>query len=145
MNRVQRVLVISIIVAAIAIAVAAIRLATLGGDAGTSAEAPDAPAESADPVARRAPAPVRAAKIVIKRGIPAGGPADLRVRRGEVLKLTVVSRGAEDEVHVHGYDLRQDVTPDRPARFRFVATITGEFDVELETVGVKLADLEVTP
>jgi len=142
MNQVQRLLVVSIIVAVLAIAVAAIRLATVGGDKDTSAEAPDAPAE---PVARRAPRPIRTARIVIRRGIPAGGPADLRVRRGEELRLTVVSTGAEDDVHVHGYDLLQPVSPDRPARFRFPATIVGEFDVELETVGVKLADLEVVP
>jgi heme/copper-type cytochrome/quinol oxidase subunit 2 len=54
-----------------------------------------------------------------------------------------VSSDVADEVHVHGYDLMQDVTPDAPATVTFDATIPGVFEVELEELGQQLLTLQV--
>ena len=50
--------------------------------------------------------------------------------KGDTIAFTVTS-DEPGEVHVHGYELMQDVTPDAPATVSFEATIDGIFDVEL--------------
>ena len=153
MNRVQRVLVFSIIVAAAAILLAAVRIATLGDHAGTAPEqlgSGDAgvPADTADPAqpaaAQPDPArPVRRVKVALVQGIPKGGPAKVRLRVGEELRLTVTSTGAEDTVVVNGYELREPVSPTQPARFKIIADQPGFYDVLMQTSGTKLADLDI--
>ena len=59
--------------------------------------------------------------------------------------VIVVTADASDEVHVHGYDLMADVTPDEPATIRFIADVAGVFEVELEDAGRALFQLEVLP
>jgi hypothetical protein len=149
MNRVQRVLLFSIVVAAAAIVLAAVRLATLGDEADTSPQQVDSSdsgvvdtADAATP-APVAQGPVRRVKIALVQGIPKGGPAKIRLRVGDELRLTVTSTGAEDTVVVNGYELREAVAPDDPAQFRIVADQPGFFDVLLQTSGTKLADLDI--
>jgi hypothetical protein len=149
MNRVQRILVLSIIVAAVAIVLAVVRLATLGDDAGTSPEHVDSSDDSGvvDTADTSAPAPQRPLRRVkvalIQGGIPKGGPAEIRLRVGDELRLTVTSTGAEDTVIVNGYELREMVSPADPAEFKIVADKPGFFDVLLQTSGTKLADLDI--
>jgi heme/copper-type cytochrome/quinol oxidase subunit 2 len=50
-----------------------------------------------------------------------------------------------DEVHVHGYDLKQDVPAGGETQLEFEATIEGRFEVELENAGTQIANLDVTP
>ena len=50
-----------------------------------------------------------------------------------------------DEIHVHGYDLKKDVTAGGSVEFDFTATIEGRFEVELENAGTQIAMLEVDP
>lgn len=54
-----------------------------------------------------------------------------------------VTADVADEVHLHGYDLKADVAPGKPATFTFKATKTGIFEVELEKKGLKLFELTV--
>jgi len=61
---------------------------------------------------------------------------------GQRVRLQVVSDVA-DEVHVHGYDLKQDVAPGAPATVEFVADQPGLFEVELEAAKLQLVQLEV--
>jgi hypothetical protein len=150
MSRVQRVLVISLIVAAAAIVLAAVRLATLGDDAGTAPQTIDSTtdagavdtAAAAEPPPQAA-RPVRRVKVALVQGIPKGGPAKISMRVGEELRLTVTSTGAEDTVVVNGFEQREPVSPDKPARFTIVADNPGFFDVLLQTSGTKLADLDI--
>ena len=72
------------------------------------------------------------------------GPGDVEVRRGERVRL-VVEADVSDEVHVHGYDLLAEVTPDEPAVIAFRANAPGVFEVELEGAGLLLLELTVTP
>lgn len=74
----------------------------------------------------------------------AQGPRDVEVSQGERVRL-VVEADVSDEVHVHGYDLLADVSPDDPAVIVFRANAPGVFEVELEGAGLLLLELTVTP
>jgi hypothetical protein len=59
--------------------------------------------------------------------------------------VLIVRADVEDEVHVHGYDLMQDVAPGSPARISFTADSEGRFEVELEDRHLPLTELVVEP
>jgi hypothetical protein len=80
--------------------------------------------------------------IEVEGGQPVGGIARVEVERGRQVELVVRSDVA-DEVHLHGYDLFDDVSPGEPARIRFRATIPGRVQAELEERHVSLLDLTV--
>jgi heme/copper-type cytochrome/quinol oxidase subunit 2 len=91
------------------------------------------------------PPPPPPGRLVINvvDGRPDGGIQHLTVDEGEQVTVRVTSDGVEDEVHVHGYDLSQDVAPGAPANISFEATITGRFEIELEDAGTPIGELEV--
>ena len=66
----------------------------------------------------------------------------VRVDRGERVRISVQADRAE-EVHVHGYDLSEDVAPGRPAVIEFTADAAGVFEVELEQAKLQLFELQV--
>jgi hypothetical protein len=86
--------------------------------------------------------PIRTVRVV--NGQPQGGVRTLSYRKGDRVRLKVQSDVA-DEIHVHGYDLKKDVTAGGIVTFDFKATIEGRFEVELENAGTQIALLEVTP
>ncbi len=156
MSKVQR---LGLLAAAVVMAVVAFVLLSPGGD--DTAESPTQPAgleePSATPPAARPQAEARpqeeaaereprssAEEIVVRDGEPVGGVRTIPVTAGEEARL-VVTADAEDEVHVHGYDVFEDVAPGRPARLRFPAELEGVFEVELEGSHVQIAELEVEP
>jgi hypothetical protein len=59
--------------------------------------------------------------------------------------VLIVRADVEDEVHVHGYDLMEDVAPGNPARIAFTADSEGRFEVELEDRHLPLTELVVEP
>jgi heme/copper-type cytochrome/quinol oxidase subunit 2 len=59
--------------------------------------------------------------------------------------VLVVRSDVADHVHVHGYDLMQDVAPGAPARISFTADAQGRFEVELEDRRLPLMELVVSP
>jgi hypothetical protein len=72
-----------------------------------------------------------------------GGASTLRVNRGE----TVVLRWRTDEavsLHVHGYDLKANLSPAAPASMRFEAGVAGRFAITAHEFGA-LADQSATP
>jgi hypothetical protein len=72
------------------------------------------------------------------------GPGDVEVQQGERVRL-VVEADVSDEVHVHGYDLLAEVSPNEPAVIAFRANAPGVFEVELEAAELPLFELTVTP
>ncbi len=88
--------------------------------------------------------PVQTIRIVIRGGSITGGLRHATIPKGRRVRL-IVSADVSDEVHLHGYDISRDVAPGRPARITFRATITGRFEVELESREFQIADLEVRP
>lgn len=104
--------------------------------------APDATGPTQDPTATSTPAPdAREIEIEVDEG-RVDGPRTVRLERGERVRL-VVSADVADEVHVHGYDLTADVAPGSPAVIAFRADAPGVFEVELESAGALLVQLQV--
>jgi hypothetical protein len=83
-------------------------------------------------------------RIVIRGGRVVGGLRRARLEQGKRAVL-VVHADVSDHVHLHGYEIMRDVSPGRPARLRFRATIPGRFEVELEDRRLQIAQLEVRP
>ena len=83
------------------------------------------------------------AEIVVQGG-EVSGPERVELEQGQRLVL-VVRADVTDEVHVHGYDLKEDVGPGQPARFDFRVTDSGRFEVELEQRSQPLTELVVSP
>jgi FtsP/CotA-like multicopper oxidase with cupredoxin domain len=66
----------------------------------------------------------------------------VRVDLGDKVRIRVEA-DRDEEVHLHGYDLSQDVAPGRPAVIDFTADAPGVFEVELEQARLKLFELQV--
>jgi cytoskeletal protein RodZ len=90
------------------------------------------------------PAVPAAQTITVVNGQPKGGVKTVSFKKDAQVVLKVQSDVA-DEIHVHGYDLKKDVTKGGSVTFTFKATIEGRFEVELENAGTQIANLEVTP
>lgn len=82
--------------------------------------------------------------VKVVGGRPEGGVERAAVKLGETVVLRVTS-DADDDVHVHGYDLEVAVGPTRPGELTFEATIPGVFEVELHDAGREILKLEVSP
>jgi hypothetical protein len=91
-----------------------------------------------------APPPPANVRIVVRGGEPMDGIRNVTVSKGRRVVL-IVDSDVADEVHVHGYNLKRDVTPGTPARLPFRATINGTVEVELEQRGVPLARITTQP
>jgi FtsP/CotA-like multicopper oxidase with cupredoxin domain len=133
---------IVLIVAAVAVALAAFALLKSGSDdngdnSKSSASTPTATTKS--------PAEPPAERITIKSGNPVGGVHKITVTKGDTLHLIVSSPDTSQEIHVHGYDLKRDMAPGRPASFKFKTSIEGVFEIELEDTATKIASLQVRP
>jgi FtsP/CotA-like multicopper oxidase with cupredoxin domain len=113
-----------------------------------TAEPSPTPTATAEPTETAEPSPTATATLdAVEIEVEEGrveGPAQVRVTQGDRVALDVEA-DVSDEVHVHTYDLLFDVTPNRPARVRFRADITGVFEVELEGSSVLLTRLVVSP
>lgn len=65
------------------------------------------------------------------------------VKVGTRVRVAITSDVA-DEVHVHTYDVREDVTPGCPSALEFVANIPGTVEVELEEQKVHVLEIKAT-
>ncbi len=74
----------------------------------------------------------------------AGSEREIEAEEGETVRFRVVSSGPE-EIHVHGYDITEEVGPGNPARFSFKADITGIFEIEFHGSGEVIGSLKVEP
>jgi hypothetical protein len=123
---------------------AALALAACGsGDEGTVATAtkrtPAAPKDTSEDAAKS-----NEPTIVIRGGEPVGGVEELEYSAGDQIRFQVESDVA-DEVHIHGYDLMEDVSAGGTVAFDFAAEIEGIFEVELEGLKEQIAELRVNP
>ena len=112
----------------------------------TTTEAP--PVTTTEPPPATTTAPPEPAfdtvRVNVVGGRPQGGVKRATIEQGRDVVL-VVRADVSDHVHLHGYDLMADVAPGAPARLRFTADVPGRFEVELEDLGVPIADLQVRP
>jgi plastocyanin len=142
MTRNQR---IGLIVGAIVVAVLAFLIASPGSDddadqAGTTTPAQTeaeggatvtTPVEPETETVTEPPPPPEPEvhRIRIRGGEVAGGPQDITVSSGDVVRI-VVSSDAADDIHIHGYDIEKQAGPGQPARFRFTADLEGAYEIE---------------
>lgn len=88
------------------------------------------------------PVPEGAIVVKVKGGKVSGVEDTVEVTLGDKVIL-VVSSDKADEVHVHGYDETDDVSPKERAEIEFTADIPGVFEVELEEATQLLFELQV--
>jgi hypothetical protein len=81
-------------------------------------------------------------EITVARGQVVGGVKRAQLDVGKSVTVRITSDVAE-ELHVHGYDLKRELTPGTPVELTFTADIPGVFEVELEHAGLKVAELQV--
>ena len=81
--------------------------------------------------------------VEFRNGEVVGGIVRADIDEGARVVL-VVRADVTDEVHLHGYDLFADVAPNQPGRITFRADMVGEFEAELEDLGVPIAELTVS-
>ncbi len=109
-----------------------------------AASAPDTTGDATtNPQAQ--PAAPQYTPIVVKGGRAVGGVQKIEVRNGDRVRLQVSSPDTADEIHLHGYDLKRDLTPGAKVRFVFTADADGIFEMELEGAGAQIAQLVVRP
>jgi hypothetical protein len=71
-------------------------------------------------------------------------PGEISVNQGDTVALRV-STDEPTELHVHGYDLEQEVEPGREAEIDFEADLTGRFEIEDHESEKELGVLQVRP
>jgi heme/copper-type cytochrome/quinol oxidase subunit 2 len=116
--------------------------ATPTATAGPTATSGPAETGTLSPTASPSPGAVEI-KVEVEDG-EVSGPGEVEVTQGERVRL-VVEADVADEVHVHGYDLTADVTPQEAAVIVFRADAPGVYEVELESAGLLLLELSVVP
>jgi hypothetical protein len=82
--------------------------------------------------------------ITIKNGQPQGGIAELTYNKGDEMDIVVDSDTAS-EVHLHGFDVMQDVKAGGTTEFKVPADLEGEFEMELEDTKTQIAQITVNP
>jgi hypothetical protein len=82
--------------------------------------------------------------VVVRDGEPVGGIQELEYGAGERIRFRVSSDAAE-EIHVHGYDLSQNVAAGGTVEFDFPADLEGIYEAELEELGVQIVELRINP
>jgi hypothetical protein len=82
-------------------------------------------------------------EVTVAGGKASGDTGRVQVAVGTPVSLVVTSDVA-DQVHVHGYDIEQELAPGEPATLQFDATIPGVFEVELHEAGTVLLRLQVS-
>jgi hypothetical protein len=96
-----------------------------------------------EPEPTKSPAPEgNVVRVRVAGGRVQGVEDTVDVAVGEKLTILVRSDSA-DEVHVHGYNLFDDVGPGEQAEIELRADIPGAFEVELEDAHLLLFELQV--
>jgi len=143
---------LGILAGIIVVAVAALVIAGGGGDDNkdsastttTQSSTTGTTADTSTSTTTTAPAGPPTYRVTVKNAKPVGGIEAIKVNKGDEVRLVVKSDTA-DEIHIHGYDLKQDVEAGGNAAFKFKATIDGAFEIELENHGEQIAELTVEP
>jgi len=71
-------------------------------------------------------------------------PDEISVHKDDTVKLRV-NTDTPTELHVHGYDVEQEVEPGKEARLQFRADLTGRFEIEDHETEKELGTLQVLP
>lgn len=77
-------------------------------------------------------------------GVVIGGVETIEVTSSEEITMTVTS-DVQEELHVHGVDLYEDLPPGEEVEVTFTPEAEGVFEIELHDSGELIANLEVSP
>jgi hypothetical protein len=138
-----------------AVAAAVVGLTGCGGDDSTNAvttteSTATAPTETTTETTATTPSattPATQARVITIRvlgGLPQGGIQRPTIDKGDKVVLVVLTDSGE-AVHLHGYNIENEIVPGKPTRLPFTANIAGRFEVELHPTDTLLAVLEVKP
>lgn len=113
-----------------------------GSSATTTTTAPTTTANTTTGVIPQPPQPPPAPqreqiRIVVRGGKPVGGVQNVTVPKNTPAVIVITSDVA-DELHLHGYNLKRELTPGKTVRLPFRATIEGTVEAELEDRGLPL-------
>jgi hypothetical protein len=86
------------------------------------------------------------AKSAVERSplLVAGKVQKFTVKKGTIVEIRAKSDTPE-ELHVHGYDRKAELTPGKTGTVRLKAKIDGIFEIELEHAGEQVGELRVEP
>jgi len=77
-------------------------------------------------------------------GQTSGSAIPFQVTQGRTVRITILNPDADDEFHLHGYDLGGDVTPaGQEAVIEFTADKLGSFELESHVTGEWILTLVV--
>ena len=138
-------------VAVVILIVAFVLLRPAAKDKETTADSPTTTAtaaatDTATPVAGDTSTPTPSPKPTVDPGPLLTGATvrKLRYNKGDTVRFRV--RSPEDEeVHIHGYDIKKDVKAGVTTPISFKATIDGIFEIEFEDSAKQIAELRVDP
>ena len=132
-------------IAIVILVVAFIALRPSSDDPETTADAPTAtPTATSTPAAGETETPTPTPTVDPGPLLTGSKVVKLRLDKGETVRFRV--RAPEDEeVHVHGYDIKKDIKAGQTARMSFKATIDGIFEIEFEHSATQIAELRVDP
>jgi hypothetical protein len=149
MSRNARLAFLGIAVAILVVAFLALRPSS--DDPETTADAPTATAtatstpaagETETPTATETPTP----KPTVDPGplLTGSKVVKLRYDKGDTVRFRVLAP-KDEEVHIHGYDIKKDVKGGETENISFKATIDGIFEIEFEDSATQIAELRVDP
>jgi heme/copper-type cytochrome/quinol oxidase subunit 2 len=149
MNRNTRIALLG--VALVILVVAFLALRPSADDPETTADAPTATptlteTATAAPGATETPTPTPTPKPTVDPGPLLTGSKVVKIRadKGDTVRFRVRSPD-DEEVHIHGYDIKKDVKAGQTAKVSFKATIDGIFEIEFEGAAKQIAELRVDP
>jgi hypothetical protein len=138
-------------VAVVILVVAFLALRPSSENPETTADAPTATPTLTDtatpaPGATETPTPSPTPKPTVDPGplLTGSKVVKIRVNKGETVRFRVRSP-QDEEVHIHGYDIKKNVKAGQTVKISFKATIDGIFEIEFEGAAKQIAELRVDP
>ena len=114
---------------------AATPTATATATPGDDATATPTPTPTPDPTGRPKPEPPL---------LQAGKVTELEFKEGQTVRFRVTA-DEDEEIHVHGYDIEEEVPAGETVDVSFPATITGIFEIEFHHSEEQIGSLRVDP
>ena len=149
MSRSQRLTFLGI--AALIAVVAVVVLLVAGGGSDDEQEAAATPTATATPTAApgedatATPTPTPTATPKPQPPLlQAGKVTEIEVKEGQTVRFRVTS-DEDEEIHVHGYDIEEEVPAGETINVSFPATITGIFEIEFHHSEEQIGSLRVDP
>ncbi|WP_053226756.1 hypothetical protein [Solirubrobacter soli] len=108
----------------------------------------DAPTQTATPspgeTATETPTPTPTPTVDPGPVLTGSKVVKLRYAKGDTVRFQVKAP-QDEEVHIHGYDIKKDVKAGETEQISFKATIDGIFEIEFEDSAKQIAEMRVDP